>query len=92
MSHPLHLTRFPVGLIPSTRRRTPRRIAWDIRHPLVLPLSLLVTLAAGAALLAWVLVLAVGYAVWMPCATIVRACSLPFRRIRPAGEPERPRQ
>jgi hypothetical protein len=75
--YPAHLVRFPSHALPRSRRkRGPSlgRIFYLGRHPIALLIEMVLTVIAFEVILAWIALVAAGWAAWVILVTIAWAC------------------
>lgn len=79
--YPAHLVRFPSQALPRSRRsRGPSlfQVVYLGTHPVALLLSLVISLFAGGLVCAWIVLVAVAWAMWCAAVTLWWAVLLPF--------------
>lgn len=76
--YPAHLVRFPEGLLPGSSRRRRGVSVWRIfylgRHPILLLVELWLTVAVAALVCAWIVLVALAWALWTGAVTVGWLC------------------
>ena len=84
--YPYDLVRFPAGALPGSRRRrrgvSVYRIFFLGRHPVLLLIELWLTVAVIGAVCAWIVLVALAWALWTGAVSVVWLCRVAAAAVR----------